>query len=82
LLIDARPENIARVRAALQILEDKAVNDVADDDVARYSVVRVADVRTRSFGRRTPSARPMPPTGSSCRHSSTSLDAKRGNVPE
>jgi hypothetical protein len=43
LLIDAGPENIARVREALQILEDKAVNDVADDDVARYSVVRVAD---------------------------------------
>lgn len=31
------------MREALQILEDKAVNDVADDDVARYSVVRVAD---------------------------------------
>lgn len=43
LLIDAGPENIARVREALQILEDRAVNDVADDDVARYSVVRVAD---------------------------------------
>jgi predicted nucleotidyltransferase len=43
LLIDADPENVARVRQALQILEDKAVNDVADDDVARYSVVRVAD---------------------------------------
>lgn len=43
LLIDAGPENVARVREALQILEDKAVDDVADDDVARYSVVRVAD---------------------------------------
>ena len=43
LLIDAAPENVARVRQALQILEDKAVDDVADDDVARYSVVRVAD---------------------------------------
>ena len=43
LLIDAGPANVARVREALQILEDKAVNDVADDDVARYSVVRVAD---------------------------------------
>jgi hypothetical protein len=31
------------VRDALQILEDKAVNDVGDDDVACYSVVRVAD---------------------------------------
>jgi hypothetical protein len=43
LLIDPEPQNIARVRDALQILEDKAVNDVADDDVAQYSVVRVAD---------------------------------------
>jgi hypothetical protein len=43
LLIDAGPENVARVREALQILEDKAVNDVADEDMARYSVVRVAD---------------------------------------
>jgi hypothetical protein len=43
LLIDADPENVGRVREALQILEDKAVNDVADQDVARYSVVRVAD---------------------------------------
>jgi predicted nucleotidyltransferase len=36
LLIDAGPENVARVRSALQILEDKAVNDVADDDLTRY----------------------------------------------
>jgi hypothetical protein len=43
LLIDAAPANIVRVRAALQILEDKAVNEVADDDVSRYAVVRVAD---------------------------------------
>jgi hypothetical protein len=43
LLIDADPANVARVRLALQILEDKAVNDVADEDVARYSVVRIAD---------------------------------------
>lgn len=43
LLIDAEPENVARVREALQVLEDKAVRDVGDDDVARYSVVRVAD---------------------------------------
>jgi Nucleotidyl transferase of unknown function (DUF2204) len=43
LLIDADPKNVGRVREALQILEDKAVNDVSDEDVARYSVVRVAD---------------------------------------
>ena len=43
LLIDASAENVARVRRALRILEDHAVDDVADDDVARYTVVRVAD---------------------------------------
>ncbi len=43
LLIDADGTNVARVRDALQILEDKAVDEVADDDVSRYSVVRVAD---------------------------------------
>ena len=42
-VIDPAAENIARVRTALSILEDKAVNDVEDDDVARYTVVRVAD---------------------------------------
>jgi hypothetical protein len=43
LLVDSTPDNVSRVRRALQVLEDKAVNDVADDDVARYAVVRVAD---------------------------------------
>jgi len=43
LLIDPAPSNVARVRTALSILEDRAVNDVADDDVQRYTVVRVAD---------------------------------------
>jgi len=43
LLIDASPDNVARVRRALQILEDKAVDEVSDDDVAKYTVVRIAD---------------------------------------
>ena len=43
LLIDASADNVARVKQALRILEDKAVDEVADDDVARYTVVRVAD---------------------------------------
>ena len=42
-LIDPSPENMTRVRQALQILEDHAVNEVADDDVQRYTVVRIAD---------------------------------------
>jgi predicted nucleotidyltransferase len=43
LLIDSSPENVDRVKQALRILEDRAVDDVADDDVVRYTVVRVAD---------------------------------------
>ena len=43
LLIDASPANVARVKRALGILQDRAADQVADDDVARYSVVRIAD---------------------------------------
>ena len=43
LLIDASPDNVVRVKQALRILEDRAVDQVADTDVARYAVVRVAD---------------------------------------
>jgi predicted nucleotidyltransferase len=43
LLIDASSDNVSRVKQALRILEDRAVDQVADTDVARYTVVRVAD---------------------------------------
>ena len=43
LLIDATRENVERVRRALSFLPDNAVREVADDDVDRYVVVRVAD---------------------------------------
>jgi predicted nucleotidyltransferase len=43
LLIDPSPDNVARIRQALRILEDHAVDEVQDQDVARYTVVRVAD---------------------------------------
>lgn len=43
LLIDPDPSNVGRLRLALQILEDNAVSEVGDDDIARYAVVRVAD---------------------------------------
>ncbi len=43
LLIDASRENVSRVKHALRVLEDHAADEVADDDVARYTVVRVAD---------------------------------------
>ena len=42
-LIDAASENVSRVKQALLILEDRAIDQVADTDVARYTVVRVAD---------------------------------------
>ena len=43
LLIDSSPENQAAVRKALEILPDKAVNELRDGDLERYVVVRVAD---------------------------------------
>ena len=43
LLIDPSPENVIRVKKALRVLEDRAVDQVAESDVARYAVVRVAD---------------------------------------
>jgi hypothetical protein len=42
-LVDPSPANLARVKAALGILADNAAAEVADDDVERYTVVRVAD---------------------------------------
>ena len=43
LLVDPSPDNMVRVKQGLRVLEDRAIDEVADDDVARYSVVRVAD---------------------------------------
>ncbi|MEQ1728789.1 MAG: nucleotidyl transferase AbiEii/AbiGii toxin family protein [Vicinamibacterales bacterium] len=43
LLVDAAPENIARVKTALRVLADNAAADVADGDVAEHTVVRVVD---------------------------------------
>jgi hypothetical protein len=43
LLIETSLTNQARVRQALEHLPDKAVRDLADDDLDRYAVVRVAD---------------------------------------
>ena len=34
LLVDASPENVTRVKRALHILEDHAVDQVADTDIA------------------------------------------------
>lgn len=43
LLIDDSPENVARVKRALAVLQDHAASQVADDDVRKHTVVRVAD---------------------------------------
>jgi hypothetical protein len=43
LLVDPAPDNVARLKEALAILEDDAARDIAPDDFQRYRVVRVAD---------------------------------------
>jgi nucleotidyltransferase AbiEii toxin of type IV toxin-antitoxin system len=43
LLLENSRENQARVRKALETLPDRAVQDMAEDDLDKYQVVRVAD---------------------------------------
>ncbi len=43
LLIDVDPENQRRVKKALEILPDKAILELGDDDFRDYTVVRVSD---------------------------------------
>ena len=43
LLVDPSQENMARLRTALSSLPDKAILEVAEGDIERYGVVRVAD---------------------------------------
>lgn len=43
LLLDPSPENIERVRQALEILPDKAIREMEAEDLENYTVVRVAD---------------------------------------
>jgi hypothetical protein len=43
LLVDDAPDNVARVKRGLAVLADNAAAQVADDDVERHVVVRVAD---------------------------------------
>jgi hypothetical protein len=43
LLVEDSPENVARVKRALSILQDDAASEVADTDVREHVVVRVAD---------------------------------------
>jgi hypothetical protein len=43
LLVEGSQSNQARVRQALSVLPDNAVRELAEDDLDRYAVVRVAD---------------------------------------
>jgi hypothetical protein len=43
LLVEGSPENQAKVKRALEVLPDKAVRELGDDDLRNYLVVRVAD---------------------------------------
>ena len=43
LLVDTAPDNLRRLRNALLDLPDRAVRDMADGDLDRYVVVRIAD---------------------------------------
>ena len=43
LLVEGSLENQAKVKAALEVFEDKAIRELGDDDLRNYIVVRVAD---------------------------------------
>jgi hypothetical protein len=43
LLVDASAENIQRLKRAMSFLPDNAVALIADDEVEKYQVVRIAD---------------------------------------
>jgi len=43
LLVDPAPENIARLKEALMVLEDGAAREIEPHDLEIYTVVRVAD---------------------------------------
>lgn len=43
LLVEASPENVQRVKRALAVLPDHAAELIEDDEVRKYSVVRIAD---------------------------------------
>jgi hypothetical protein len=43
ILIDADPENQSRIKSALDILPEKAIRELGDEDFRDYIVVRVSD---------------------------------------
>ena len=42
-LVDDAPENVARIKIGLDVLADQAARELDNDDLRRYTVVRVAD---------------------------------------
>lgn len=43
LLVDASAENVQRLKRAMSFLPDNAIAMIADDEVEKYTVVRIAD---------------------------------------
>lgn len=43
LLVDPSPENIEKIKKALSILPDNAISEMNNDEVNKYSIVRIAD---------------------------------------
>jgi predicted nucleotidyltransferase len=43
LLVDPSPDNVARLKTALSVLEDDAAREIGVEDLQAYTVVRVAD---------------------------------------
>jgi hypothetical protein len=43
LLVDASVENVQRLKRAMAILPDNAIAAIADDEIEKYEVVRIAD---------------------------------------
>ncbi|MEW6095566.1 MAG: nucleotidyl transferase AbiEii/AbiGii toxin family protein [bacterium] len=43
LLVDTSIDNIAKIKKALSFLPDNAIRDLANDDVEKYEVVKIAD---------------------------------------
>lgn len=43
LLVEASPENVRRLKRAMAVLPDNAIDLIADDEIEKYGVVRIAD---------------------------------------
>lgn len=43
LLVDSSPENVRRLKRAMAVLPDNAIALIADDEIDKYQVVRIAD---------------------------------------